>query len=256
MRNRRKTVLKRRALVALGIVALLLIIWIGYGLTHKKPEVNTAKGVKQLQALEKQKVADAQDRIVQAQGLNEVSAAELEATDTDELNARYENTIVMGDSVAEGLEGYGVLDASRVVASRGNSVANLEEYEEAVISLAPANVVMSYGLNDLKSLNEGDDSTRFIEEYSAGIDHLQEQLRDVKIFICSITPVSEAGIAGWGPFSKTGEFNDAIQQMCREKEVTYIDNTSLVKDYAEDGIHPGPSFYEPWAVMIADRAEL
>ena len=52
--------------------------------------------------------------------------------------------------------------------------------------------------------------------------------------------------------------NAALQKMCDENQIAFLDNTSLVSDtyYEEDGIHFKADFYPIWLKRMAEVATL
>ena len=59
-------------------------------------------------------------------------------------------------------------------------------------------------------------------------------------------------------FQKIPEYNAALQKMCDENQIAFLDNTSLVSDtyYEEDGIHFKADFYPIWLKRMAEVATL
>ena len=59
-------------------------------------------------------------------------------------------------------------------------------------------------------------------------------------------------------FEKIPEFNAALQKMCDENQLAFLDNTGLVSEgyYEQDGIHFKSEFYPIWLRRMAEVAAL
>ena len=102
------------------------------------------------------------------------------------------------------------------------------------------------------------DTDLFIKEYKAVIDQLRKKLPDTTLYVNSIFPVSAAKQEEKPVFQKIPEYNAALQKMCDENQIAFLDNTSLVSDtyYEEDGIHFKADFYPIWLKRMAEVATL
>ena len=158
---------------------------------------------------------------------------------------KFANAFVIGDSITQGLYEYGVLDQANVMADRGTEVSEvssekIQEHIAKAKELKPQALFLAYGMNDVEAVRG--DADAFIKAYRPIIEDLKKTLPDTKIYINSILQ----------------EFNQKLEELCEEERVTFIDNTSLVKDeyYADDGIHMAPDYYTGWVDHMAEVAEL
>ena len=101
------------------------------------------------------------------------------------LNAR---AMVIGDSTAEGLTAYGVLNSSSVVWTRGRTIQNMTEDLNPVIQYNPNVLFIAYGANDLLSWNGNVNG--YINAYTTVLDYLASVLPNTRICINSVLPVS------------------------------------------------------------------
>ena len=106
---------------------------------------------------------------------------------------------------------------------------------KTVADINPQVIFISYGMNDVIATNG--DTDLFIKEYKAVIDQLRKKLPDTTLYVNSIFPVSAAKQEEKPVFQKIPEYNAALQKMCDENQIAFLDNTSLVSDtyYEEDG---------------------
>ncbi len=117
-------------------------------------------------------------------------------------------------------------------------------------------IFLSYGMNDIISTRG--DSGLFKEQYAKVIDELKEKLPSSRIFVNSIFPVQQQEIDREPVFQHLSEYNEMLATLCDEEQITFIDNTSLVKTeyYEEDGVHFTSEFYPLWAGHMAEVAAL
>ncbi len=160
----------------------------------------------------------------------------------------FSGNAVIGDSITEGLVAYGYLSEDQVFCKIGASLLNGDELFETSSSTYPARAFMSFGMNDM--LNYQGNVKAFINRYSQLIKLFQKISPDTIIYINSIstpTPEAVAKAPGLGQYR---EFNTALQKMCKDMKITYIDNSSILKNhpelYGEDGIHVNSEYYPLW----------
>lgn len=192
----------------------------------------------------------------QIRGIQERFA--LAQMDPNAFSARLAGTIIMGDSLSSGLLEYGLLPTNIVLAERGRRSDSIDGDVQTVIQYAPKVIFMQYGINDLTFCRG--DAQRFIAQYSVQVEKLKAALPNTRIFINSLTPISQQSIAKNPNYGHVDEFNAALQTMCKKYEVTYIDNTTTIdfsKDvYEYDGIHPYFNYYKLWIMKMITAAGL
>ncbi len=187
------------------------------------------KGHAVMEKLAKQSVASV-DKKIAAQEQKE----RLQKLSSQPLSLRFQNALIMGDSLAEAFGDYQLVSSSNLLATRGRRTDNIDQEIATAISLAPRTIFLSYGMNDLEYCRGN--AQRFIRQYKKQIHKLKEALPDTKIFINSLT----------------------LKQMCEEEQITYIDNTALMDwspaVYEIDGVHPKYSYYPIWLAHMANEA--
>ena len=164
------------------------------------------------------------------------------------LNAR---AMVIGDSTAEGLTAYGILDSSSVVWTRGRTIQYMKEDIGPVLNYKPDVLFLSYGANDLLSWNGNVDG--YINAYSNVLDYLSSTLPNTRICINSVLPVSNEAKEKNSAYNYQEEFNTRLKELCGSRGITFIDNSFILnnspdgKVYESDGVHPRPFYYRQWA---------
>lgn len=246
---------KNIILIGLAIVIVLLIVIIVA--TREKP-VDTTKGIAILEAMEKTDVSEVNKKI------QEIENKERQALyDAGKLtiNEVFEDCLVIGDSVTQGLYEYGVLSQTYVVADRGTEVTKvankkIETHIAKAKEMRPRALFLAYGMNDLTA--QRGKPKGFVESYKVLLEELKEALPDTAIYVNSILPATQKAVAKNSEYSKVSEFNQELKKLCETEEVTFIDNTLLVNsdDYAQDGVHVTTNYYKKWVEHMMEVAEL
>lgn len=170
----------------------------------------------------------------------------------------FEKSVILGDSITEGLKVYGFLGEEQVYCEIGGSVMNSKEVVKKAAVKKPEIAFFSYGTNDMGMFSGNAEA--FIEKYSSVIEEFMDISPDTKIYVNSISKPSDSKIASGGHFHKWEEFNEAIENMCSSIGAEYIDNTEILEKhpelYAGDGIHVSSAYYPYWMDNMIKKAKL
>lgn len=181
-----------------------------------------------------------------------------DANEVSSFSARFQGTVIMGDSLAAGLLEYGIMPDNIVIAARGKRTNNIDEDVQRVIDYAPKAVFMEYGINDLGYTRGNADL--YISQYREQIKKIQKALPKTKIYINSLTPIQKAAVDRNPVYAHVDEFNKGLQKLCKELKITYIDNTKTLdfsqNVYEFDGVHPVYAYYPLWLALMARTAGL
>ena len=162
---------------------------------------------------------------------------------------QFQDYAILGDSRASGFYYYGWLPQERVLAESGDTIYKLEGHIPDVIALRPARIFVSYGLNDFGSWTLDD----YIDKMVEIMDTLRAELPDLEIYINSIIEVQEWAITN-ATWREVPQWNERLEQMCREHGYTFVDNTQLMAEnqdmYEGDGMHFKSAFYPLWATNM------
>lgn len=263
---------KKKYFLIVGIVALILCI-VGIIVWQKlvRGKDDPAAGVAQLQKLEAKDVAAIEDQIEELEQ-EEQKAEELERSkdaqkaektersqdknDVRPVKERFAGALVMGDSITQGLTEYRILNSENVVAKIGVQLTKLDYALEKAVSLNHKKIFLSYGMNDIEATRGNTDV--FQKQYQEIIDYLKTHIPEAEIYVNSILPVKEKYIRKYPYYAQLDRYNEALQELCEEEEVTYIDNTTLVKEeyYEPDGVHMIPKYYDVWLAHMAEVGKL
>ena len=237
---------KDRKTILVGIsiiISLLLIVIVADGIGSITRQHDTTEGLEILHRLENADITAIDGRIAALEGHGQANGEYGQLS----LKDFFAGKVIMGDSIAEGLVAFDVLNPSSVVASIGGRVDNYSNELTRLRELNPHIVFLSYGLNDI--LLENMSIERFLESYGHLINDIQYYLPDTIIIINAVFPVREDVLEIHPPLERISEFNEALRDFAISRQVAFLDSTSLATDifYEEDGIHFVPDFYRRWA---------
>lgn len=170
----------------------------------------------------------------------------------------FSNSIIVGDSITEGLTSFGFLNADQVFFKVGGSISKGESQFNSAASVYPKMAFFTFGMNDMGNYR-GDDKA-FISDYKKLLDKFHKKSPKTKIFINSIsTPSSKARNKNHS-LKNYKKFNAALRKMCEELDIPYIDNNYILEEnpdfYASDGIHVSPGYYNKWLNNMILKAGL
>lgn len=255
MRKRKQRMILAVLAVIVTILALIAIVKGVERLTARKPD--TTEGLAWIKA---QESADIQEIEHEIKRIEDQERADAQKAAEDQANRKpkeiFSNSVIMGDSIAEGFLEFDVLNPSSVIAEIGVELDELDESIETVTGLNPQAVFLAYGMNDMIATNG--DTKLFKKQYKGVINKMQEKLPNTRFFINSIFPMEEIAYEK-KPIAREYEtYNEVLRELCDELQITYIDNSELpVSDYHEvDGIHFTAGFYPIWSARMAEVAAL
>ncbi len=175
-----------------------------------------------------------------------------------DFNSTFDDCVIIGDSVTEGLSAYGHLDEDKVFSQIGGSILNSEDKLPQAAAVSPEAAFFSFGANEM-GMFSGDEEL-FTSKYEDFIKKFMELSPSTKIYVNSIAKPAQSRIESGGYFYKWQDFNNAIKEMCDRIGADYIDNTYILIEhpdlYAGDGIHVSSSYYPYWLMNMATEADL
>lgn len=161
-----------------------------------------------------------------------------------------DETLFLGDSNTARMRMFGFCTLDNSAASVGMAASALADYAcvkfdgysgyktmpEAVALMQPRRVIITFGTNDLTpSLT----TERFISEYQAGIEAVQQAYPSVDIIINAIPPIGRQHAGEHLTQTQIDQFNQAIVQMCVAHDWKFLNSAEVLKDpetgYAKDG---------------------
>ncbi len=163
------------------------------------------------------------------------------------------HAMAVGDSMAEGLDCYGVLNKENVVWHRGRRIDTMSADLEKVKAYNPSFLFLAYGANDIKSWTSNVDG--WIAKYREAIMKIQSELPNTKIIVNSVLPVSDYAVANDPSFTYQPMYNDALKNLAKELGIQFLENgvylADRVNSFSADGVHPKVPFFQSWGKHMA-----
>lgn len=164
----------------------------------------------------------------------------------------FSSTVIMGDSQTEGLLVYDFLNSTSVIAKKGSNIIDAKSNLDTLSNLSPSNIILLYGMNDI--LIYQNDINKFIKDYTILINLIKKSNPNSKIFVNSVLPVKNKVSIDKPIFTTIPKYNLAIEKMCTDLNINFINTTNLLSDnpsfYEEDGMHLKPIFYNQWLNIL------
>jgi len=240
---------KKLVIITLVPFTIIIVTLIFHYQTLSSDNAKLDEGVQVLVALENRDLYTIEEKI---------DYLKRRTFDSGDYSALFGNSVIFGDSIAEGLGLYGFLSPTSLVAVMGKSTENSLEDVPALVNLAPRNVFFELGLNDISHPYNTLDA--YINSYENLIDSVRLQLPNTQIHICSIFPVTDETLKEHPEFSQIEVYNAALTEMAKRKNVYYIDTYVLLKNnnqyHTEDGIHVIQEFYPLWMDTLINNSNL
>ena len=177
------------------------------------------------------------------------------AKSNDYYLKKFRDSVILGDSITEGLSVYGFLPDDIVLCSIGASLEGSWPLFKKAAKLVPDNAFFTFGMNDM--IKYRGKTKPFIRRYSRLLARFHKRSPDSVIYINSISRPSKDAQKNQPSLKNWKKYNKALQELCEEKGYIFIDNTYILeknkKLYQPDGIHVLPAYYPIWMNdMIAE----
>lgn len=170
----------------------------------------------------------------------------------------FRDAAIAGDSLTFSTVEYEWLGTPPVFAKIGARVSDEMPLLDDLEAACPSVIFLCFGNNDIESY--GKQVEHFIQRYTACIVRLKTTLPDAEIYVNALFPVKEHRIRKNSDFQYISLYNEELQKMCRDLDVTYIDSNFIPEAFPEyfepDGQHMKTRFYPRWLTYLADLAGL
>ncbi len=163
----------------------------------------------------------------------------------------FSGSVVLGDSVADALSIYDILNSSEVFAVEGVHVGEVDASLTNAASMNPKKAFFTYGLNDI--LFYGNEIDIYREDYTDLLKRAQELMPNTEIYVILPLPVSDYALSNHEGYYRRDEYIETLKEICDELGITWMDLsfTMLNEYYDDDGLHPLPNFYYGWLYYMA-----
>lgn len=264
---------KQKRILFIGIIICIAVLFTAIVLILHSRSLKEKKAIQaaviKLEQLEKQGVDDITNQIRELEEMEQKAerdkilaerAEKVEAfkqnqevLDNTQIKKAFQDTVILGDSIAEAISSYDFLGTDVVLYKRGVSIGKADELIDRAIALNPKCVFMEFGMNDL--LYYSGDAKAFGKDYRKKIEKIQAALPNAEIYINGVLPIQQSAINKQPDLGKYQEFNQELMTMCKEMSLTFIDNTFLVEGhdelYEQDGKHLVKSYYPKWLTHMS-----
>ena len=177
----------------------------------------------------------------------------------------FDDAVILGDSRSQGLILYNSLSNCTSLAVKSLSLTNYTKKEATLPGLGTdtvANLIpqvggkrfyLVFGMNDM-----GLSAETFGQYFGRLVDLIQKSHPDADIYAQAVLPVTElkeqSGAANGFSLAHVKEFNEALMQVCIDKQIWYLDipetlvdeNGYLLDDASWDGVHLNASYCRDW----------
>ena len=244
-------------------VLAVVLLFLGAGLfvfvRMQNPIADSEKGKEKLAAFDSIEVEDVQTEI---DALVEEDKEKEEALAARSNEEKFADCRVVGDSITYALVQNEILSSDIVYAAQGVGAITaaddgLKTMIENAIAAEPKKIFLAFGVNDV-SQTEGEDTAAFIAAYKALTDEISNTLPDTVIYVNSIQPATEALCESKPAYSHIAEYNAALEELCAEEGMIFIDNTDLATSdlYLYDGLHFSEDYYPLWVDRMVTIGKL
>ncbi|SHK14043.1 SGNH/GDSL hydrolase family protein [Desulforamulus aeronauticus] len=171
-----------------------------------------------------------------------------------DVTAKFKNSVFMGDSITEGFTVNEILPQECVIAGAGATAGFTYDDIDALVEKNPDNVFIMLGSVDIL-MPVDDPKELFRKDLTKLINKIREELPDSKIYLQSITPVTQEAIKQESRYKRIEEYNELLQELAGKLAVHYVDIGALAKEspnlFAEDGVHFKKEFYLLWLKKLS-----
>jgi lysophospholipase L1-like esterase len=177
-----------------------------------------------------------------------ITACENNTTDQD-VAAQFKNSVFIGDSITEGFVFNEILPQDAVLGGAGTTAAFAYDDIGGLAAKKPDHVFIMLGSDDML-WPKGDPKALFETNMTKLIEKIKEEVPNAKIYLESITPVTQEALKEEPRYKHIDDYNTFLQALAAKLSVKYVDIGILAKKnpdlYAEDGIHFKKEFYPLW----------
>ncbi|MDO7785868.1 GDSL-type esterase/lipase family protein [Desulforamulus aquiferis] len=175
-------------------------------------------------------------------------------TAAKDVTANFKNSVFMGDSITEGFAVNEILPKECVIAGAGATAGFIYANIDALVEKKPDKIFIMLGSCDLL-MPVDDPKELFRNDLKKLIHKIMEGLPDSKIYLLSVTPVTQSALKEEPRYKGIEEYNQLLKELADKLSVNYVDIGTLAQEnpdlYAEDGIHFKKEFYWLWLERLS-----
>ncbi|EGW39777.1 SGNH/GDSL hydrolase family protein [Desulfosporosinus sp. OT] len=173
-----------------------------------------------------------------------------------DVTAQFKNSVFIGDSITEGLAFNEILPSENVMAGAGATAGYIyEEYMDDLAGKKPDNVFIMLGSDDML-MPVDDPKASFESDLTKLINKIKEEAPGAKIYLQSITPVTQEALKQYPRYKGIDEYNKLLKELADKLSANYVDIGAIIKEnpdlFAEDGVHFKKEFYQLWLKKLSE----
>ncbi|MCL2864631.1 MAG: GDSL-type esterase/lipase family protein [Lachnospiraceae bacterium] len=252
MQKRRQQQIRAAMIIVAALLFVIVMVeWIG-SVTGRRADIT--EGLALIMQVESADINAIESRIQRLEEQDRQMGNGAENGDIS-LKEFFDGNVVLGDSIAEGLLAYDVLNPSSVVATTGARLSDIGNQLRQLQELNPRIIYLALGMNDLSGGMLTND--QILASYAEVIDKVRTALPETVIIVNAIFPVRADVLAEQAVFERIPALNEGLQDLAYRRQIAFLDNSHMVRAdlYEEDGIHFVPAFYQQWAESMREVAE-
>ncbi|QBD77431.1 lipase [Ktedonosporobacter rubrisoli] len=170
-------------------------------------------------------------------------------TSEKDVTAQFKNSVFLGDSITEGFTKNEILPKECVIAGAGATAGFTYDEIGGLAAKKPDHVFIMLGSDDML-WPKGDPKVLFEHDMTKLINKIKEEVPNTKIYLESITPVTQEALKEEPRYKNIDDYNKLLQELADKLSVNYVDIGAVAKKhpdlFAEDGIHFKKEFYPLW----------
>lgn len=177
--------------------------------------------------------------------------------------AFFNDCVLLGDSITQGLQLFDVMDPTNIIATKGMNVSEGAKHIEEIKAKGKKRVIVLLGINDLADYNK---SVEYVAgKYGDFAKQLSEAMPDANIYVQSVLPVAKSYNNSKTKITneKINQYNTLLKSEVEGGNVHYLDINPSMRDsegylpaeVTSDGLHMKKDYYGYWMNVIMEHIQ-
>lgn len=177
--------------------------------------------------------------------------------------AFFNDCVLLGDSITQGLQLFDVMDPTNIIATKGMNVSEGAKHIKEIKAKGKKRVIVLLGINDLADYNK---SVEYVAgKYGDFAKQLSEAMPDANIYVQSVLPVAKSYNNSKTKITneKINQYNTLLKSEVEGGNVHYLDINPSMRDsegylpaeVTSDGLHMKKDYYGYWMNVIMEHIQ-
>lgn len=177
--------------------------------------------------------------------------------------AFFNDCVLLGDSITQGLQLFDVMDPTNIIATKGMNVSEGAKHIKEIKAKGKKRVIVLLGINDLADYNK---SVEYVAgKYGDFAKQLSEAMPDANIYVQSVLPVAKSYNNSKTKITneKINQYNTLLKSEVEGGNVHYLDVNPSMRDsegylpaeVTSDGLHMKKDYYGYWMNVIMEHIQ-